>query len=52
MERNILRLWDSGPYVNVLNIPCSENFSLYTVWFSEMVYKLSLFFSEVQHIDV
>lgn len=49
---SFIRLWGCGPYISVLNLPCPEKFSLCTVWFSEMVCKSSLFFSEVQGIEV
>lgn len=49
---NIIRLWGCGPYVSVPNLPCPEKFSLYTVWFSEIVCKLSVFSSEVQDMEM
>lgn len=41
-----LRFWDCGPvYINVLNIPCSETFLLYTAWCFEMVSTNWAYFS-------
>lgn len=41
-----LRFWDCGPvYINILNIPCSETFLLYTAWCFEMVSTNWAYFS-------
>lgn len=48
---NMISLSDCGPCISVLNLPCPEIFSWYSVWFSEIICKLSWYFSEVQDIE-